>query len=271
MDQPRLEIDIYQISDDSVMKQNRTDGTGWDWCWADWERAWMSATPQRYAYRCLPLTIMNQTGWWLKNPVGFTVVWNGRLEPGTMEFRFDAAPEMWSQWINNQFGQGVITWNTPFLFRTRPAGSRIMVCGPVNYFKQNAHPLTALIESDWISMSFTMNWKIMTPGQPTRFEAGEPLFQVIPLATNICADLEQSAVTFQRLSDNPELHRDYNEWDKGRREFHQKKAQGEVKPDSWQRDYFQGRDALGREVAVNHMIKIRPPKVERGAKGEGSG
>ena len=146
-----------------MMKPNRTDGTGWEWCWADWQRTWMNNTPQRYAYRCLPLTIVNQTGWWIKNPVGFTATWRGGTHPGSIEFQFDASGEVWSQWINSQFGEGIITWNTPFLFRTKPQGSRLLVCGPVNYFKANAHPLTALIESDWISMSFTMNYKIMIP------------------------------------------------------------------------------------------------------------
>ena len=77
----------------SMLKKNRTDGTGWDWCWADWQRDWMDATPHRYAYRCLPLTIMNQTGWWIKNPVGFTATWRGQREPGDIDFRFDAAAE----------------------------------------------------------------------------------------------------------------------------------------------------------------------------------
>jgi hypothetical protein len=29
MDQRRLEVQIYQIADDAVLKQNRRDGTGW--------------------------------------------------------------------------------------------------------------------------------------------------------------------------------------------------------------------------------------------------
>ena len=94
---PRLEVHIYQITDDAMMKANRPDGTGWDWCWADWQRTWMNNTPQRYAYRCLPLTIVNQTGWWIKNPVGFTATWRGGTAPGTIDFQFDSSSEVWSQ------------------------------------------------------------------------------------------------------------------------------------------------------------------------------
>jgi hypothetical protein len=261
MDQPRLEVNIYQISDDSLLEANRSDGTGWEWGWADWQRDWMNNTPHRYAYRCLPLTIANQTGWWIRNPVGFEATWRGATHPGTIDFYFDAAGEVWTHWINSQFGEGIITWNTPFLFRTRPEGSRLLVCGPTNYFKTNAHPLTALIESDWMTMSFTMNYKIAIPHFPVRFEAGEPLFQVIPLASNVCADLETATVTYQKLSDDPDVSRAYHEWDVGRRQFHEQKARGEVRPDGWQRDYFQGRDAIGRQAGPSHMIKVRPPQV----------
>jgi hypothetical protein len=76
--------------------------------------------------------------------------------------------------------------------------------------------------------------------------------------------LEGASVSYQRLQDDPELLRVYHEWDLGRREFHGQKARGEVKPDGWQRDYFQGRDAMGREADTQHMIKVKPPRVRFG-------
>src|SRR5271156_2066909 len=98
MDHRRLEVEIYQLADDAMLKHNRLDGTGWEWGWADWQRDWMNETPHRYAYRCLPLTIVNQTGWWINNPVGFTATWHGPNAPGSIDFRFDAADEIWRQW-----------------------------------------------------------------------------------------------------------------------------------------------------------------------------
>ncbi len=264
MSQSRFEINIYQIADDATLKKQRTDGTGWDWGWADRQRDWMDATPSHYAYRCLPLTIVNQTGWWVRNPVGFTAIWRGRTQPGSMDFWFDTAADFWTGWINSQFGEGIITWNTPFLFRTNPPGSRLLVTGPVNYFKDNLHPLTALIESDWISMSFTMNWKVMRPHEPVRFNLGEPLFQVIPLVSNVCADLEGAVINYCRLSDDLEVARSYHEWQKSRDQFHRQKAKGEVRADGWQKDYFHGRDSAGREVAPDHRTKVTPPKIRFG-------
>jgi len=257
----RLELTIYQIVDDAMLKQNRADGSGWDWCWADWQRDWMDATPVRFAYRCLPLTIANQTGLWITNPVGFTATWRGHESPGNIDFQFDASTDVWKKWISNEFGLGIITWNTPFLFRTKPEGSRLLVCGPANVFKANAHPLTAIIESDWITMSFTMNWKIMKPEESVRFEVGEPLFQAIPLLSNACLDLEGASVTYKRIDDDPEVALAYRDWDRSRIRFMERSKAGGVKPDEWQRDYFLGRDASGRHVAPVHMTKVKPPKV----------
>ncbi len=248
-DQQQLELTIYQIADDSLMKENRTDGSGWEWAWADWQRAWMDATPSRFAYRCLPLTIANQTGLWVNNPVGFTANWRGDANRDSIDFEFDAADEIWKNWITNIFGSGIITWNTPFLFRTSPEGSRLMVSGPANYFKDNLHPLTAIIETDWMVMSFTMNYKMMRPNHPVRFEAGEPLFQAIPMLANACLDLEKASVHYRKLDDDPEISRLYREWDKSRTEFTQKNQAGQLKGDDWQRDYFLGRDASGRQLA----------------------
>src|SRR5215831_140466 len=41
------------------------------------DRAWMDATPERFAYRCLPLNIANAHGWELLCPSAFTATWSG--------------------------------------------------------------------------------------------------------------------------------------------------------------------------------------------------
>jgi len=258
----QFEISIYQIAGDEMFRSQRTDGTGWDWSWAKWQREWMDQTPSKYAYRCLPLTIANQTGWWVYNPVGFTAIWRGETAPGGVEFLFDSNPKLWSGWVTDIFGSGIITWNTPFLFRTKPEGSRLLICGPINSFKHAIQPMTAIIESDWMTMSFTMNWKITEENRMVRFEAGEPLFQVIPLAGNIGADLEIASVKLMKLADDPEVAQAFEKWKQSRQQFHQQKKAGEVKPDGWQKDYFQGQDVIEPKDIPGHRTKLTPPKID---------
>jgi hypothetical protein len=258
---PKLQVDIYQLAADELFAANRPDGTGWTWSWAEWRRDWMDQTANKFAYRCLPLTIANQTGWMINNPVGFTAAWTGHAASGNVQFRFDTDAATWGQWVNDQFGHGIITWNTPFLFRTKPLDSRLLILGPANRFKHGAQPLTAIVESDWMNASFTMNWKLTGPGQVVRFDVGEPLFQAVPLINNLCADLEGATVTYRRLAEDATVAEGYRQWQQARDQFHQAKRDGLVDGDAWQKDYFKGRDMLGRVVTSGHKTKVVPPAV----------
>ena len=55
----KLEITAYEI-----MENPPTIRT------ADRKREWMDDTQDRFAYRCLPLSVANQTGWEVLSPVG---------------------------------------------------------------------------------------------------------------------------------------------------------------------------------------------------------
>jgi hypothetical protein len=258
----KFEIVIYQVAGDEMFKGHRPDGTGWDWSWANWQREWMDETPLKFAYRCLPLTIANQTGWWVYNPVGFSAVWNGQPLPGNTQFQFDSDAKTWNSWINDQFGHGIITWNVPFLFRTKPVGTRLLVTGPANYFKHGAQPLTAIVESDWIYMSFTMNWKLTSSRYSVRFDQGEPLFQVIPIPGNLFTDLEEANVTYLRLEKDPEMFHAYQTWNDSRLKLIADKRASLVKGDQWQKDYFVGRDIMGRPTVSGHKTKLTPPEID---------
>src|SRR5262245_60184221 len=57
-----------------------------------WTREWMDAMPERFPYRCLPMTIANQAGWMLHSPVGITAIWDGGMDPRGLRIDFgDAA------------------------------------------------------------------------------------------------------------------------------------------------------------------------------------
>ena len=52
-------------------------------------RDWIDALPERFGYRCLPLSIANQMGWEILNPAAFTARWNGKNGLDAISIRFD--------------------------------------------------------------------------------------------------------------------------------------------------------------------------------------
>lgn len=119
------------------------------------ERDWMDKSHERFAYRCLPLTIANQAGWLIHNPITFTAVWEGGLYLHNLRITFPDdgealdplrpqvitvapgvrgldpyRPEGRDPRITSHFGNGVVTIRIPYLFRTPPSnavGSRRFV------------------------------------------------------------------------------------------------------------------------------------------------
>ena len=55
------------------------------------DRAWMDATDQHFAYRCLPLAIANQAGWLIHNPASFNVWWDGGPHIDNLQLQFGGA------------------------------------------------------------------------------------------------------------------------------------------------------------------------------------
>src|ERR1043166_9394657 len=82
-------------------------------------RDWMDATPESFAYRCLSLDIANGHGWELLNPRGFDACWSGDSEPGAVTFKPHPAGDIENA-ATSLFGQGVLTFHVPGIFRTPP-------------------------------------------------------------------------------------------------------------------------------------------------------
>lgn len=199
-------------------------------------RGWMDASDQGFAYRCLPLTIANQGGWSIPCPVPFIACWDGGQYPPSVRIAFEPGCE--DRNISSHFGSGVLTFSIPYLFRTPPSVN-LWVKGPSNRIKDGVQALEGIVETDWTPAPFTMNWKFTRPNYPVRFERGEPICMVVPVAVNLLESLEPAYVP---LHENPELHEQYLAWMKARAEF--LVALQERRPDAvkvgWQKDYSKG-------------------------------
>jgi hypothetical protein len=248
------------------------------------QRDWMDRTDRRFAYRCLPLAIANQAGWLVLCPADLTAVWNGGPSQGDLRIDFGEDPsfpargpgEVWvgqsesrppDARVVSHFGEGVLTFTLPYLFRT-PPGVNLWVKGPSNWPKDGACPLEGVVESDWSPATFTMNWKLTRPDLPVRFARGEPVCMVVPVARGLAEGLRPVQAP---LGSDRALKAAYDEWQAGRAAF--LRGLSELSPDAvgrgWQKDYFQGRGP-GVEVAEGHQTRIQLGVFVREAPGRRS-
>jgi hypothetical protein len=109
-------------------------------------RDWMDATINRFAYRCLPLSIANTHGWVICCRGGFEVEWNG----GATDKDVEVVP-LGEDPVDAEghFGSGILTIYPQAMFRTEP-GYNLWVTGPPNVFKDGIQALSAVVEADWI-------------------------------------------------------------------------------------------------------------------------
>ena len=87
------------------------------------QRAWMEAFEDRHAYRCLPLTMANTTGWEILCPMGFTAEWNGGLQQSDITLTPHHPHPDFQDFVTSHFSHGVLTFHTGYLFRTPPGWS----------------------------------------------------------------------------------------------------------------------------------------------------
>jgi Family of unknown function (DUF6065) len=198
------------------------------------ERAWMDTQVQ--AYRCLPMTIANQYGWIIHNALGATVSWNGDQSMDGVGIEFDDSPSVQDPRIQSVFGGGVISFLIPYLFRTPPSVN-LWVKGPTNYIKDGAQPLEGIVETDWLTATFTMNWKLTRPNYAVRFERGEPICMIVPVARGYLERLEPIMVP---LYANAELSQQYVQWTLSRAGFNAAVNSGLAGASVWEKHYTRG-------------------------------
>jgi hypothetical protein len=178
------------------------DGVNLDIRPASSRRDWMDATGNHFAYRCLPLSIANAHGWVICSGSGFEVEWNGGKEPHDVQV-LSLDDESRSPY--GHFGYGILTFNPKAMFRTEP-GYNLWITGPPNTFKDGIQALSAVIETDWMPYTFTMNWKITRPQHRIRFEKGEPYCFLFPIPRGLPESMEPQ---LKDLRDDPEsMHMD---------------------------------------------------------------
>src|SRR3954447_8042717 len=217
-------------------------------------RDWMDGTPESFAYRCLPLNIANAHGWELLNPCAFDACWNGQSDTGAVTIRPQVDAEVASV-ATSLFGQGIVTFHIPGIFRTSP-GWNLWIGGSPNQPKDGIYPLTGVVETDWSPFTFTMNWRFTRPNHWVHFDAGEPICFFFPVQRALLEDIKP---VMAPIDAEPELLNRFQEWSRGRDAFVLRMAT-EPPPapaDKWQKHYYRGVDMSEQERIADHRTRLR--------------
>lgn len=248
-----LELTAYRVS----------EGPHFDLEPAPLKREWIDLTDKAFARRCLPLMIANQHGWWVRNDVAFRALYLGGHDLARVVIEpleeFPAAAE-------SHFGSGILTFSLPWIFRT-PPGWNLHVGGPANYAKDGIAPLEGIVETDWATATFTMNWRFLVENTWVRFERGEPICQLTPVRRG---DVELFQPVERPVSDDPELEAVYRAWGESRDAFNASLKE-RTNTEEWQGHYHRGQSVDGTK-APEHQTRLHVKPLQNGpAAADGGG
>jgi hypothetical protein len=220
-------------------------------------REWMSKQAEAdkgWPSRCLPMLIANQSGWELRNPCAFTATWIGQ---DSMDVMIEPDTYTANQFLPaSHFGNGIFTWRLPILFRT-PPGYNLLVRGPANYPKDAVCALEGIVETDWASASFSINWKLTRKMMPVRFEVDEPICMIVPQRRG---ELEEFTPELMDIAADEELQRKHqlflSERDAAKHAEQLARVAAGDRVD-WQGDYTRGKHRDGEAGAPDHQTRRR--------------
>jgi hypothetical protein len=217
----------------------------------------MDATSDKFAYRCIPLSIANASGWEILSPCSFRAEWNGGPHKDDLVFSASGAASDLTRRVASHFGYGVMTFHTGYLFRTSP-GWGLWCRGAPNTIKHGIAALDGLVETDWLPMPFTMNWRFTAPGV-VHFEKGEPFCFITPVPH---ARLDAIEPIMRSLDSDPALKSAYEAWSARRADFNSRLAALEpaAVEQGWQRHYVRGETPTGDRPDF-HLSKRKLKKL----------
>lgn len=253
MSEEQNKITVYRTNDKDM------GHPGWVFDTASSRRDWMDT--YKHMYRCLPMTIANQSGWVIEAPCDIYAIWFGGNDPKTsMHFWLDPQYTMdniQKPWVKCHFIGGIITFEFDFVIRTNEKVN-LLVRGAPNFIREGLHPLEGIVETDWLNFSFTMNWRVEKPGQLVSFKKGDPICFIQPIPHNYSESFD---FEIDNIENNSDLNEKYQEYYKSRIKFGNDKAQG-LHDKDWQKHYFNGVDVKTQEKVTDdvHSIKLNLKK-----------
>lgn len=221
------------------------------------KRVWMDNLNNGNINRCLPLKIASEFGWIIYCPVSAAIEWNGMTSPDDIRIIYgDDTPKTERQCLSSHFGSGVFTLNLPWVFRT-PVGTQIMVRGVPNYVYDGITPLEGVVETDWLSFTFTVNFRVNRPLERVYMRSYEPLVLIHPVSID---NLEEFQLESKPINENSDFQEEFMKYTESRADFIARQQRERIV--EWQGHYFRGETIDEERVEdvdpeFNHKKKIK--------------
>lgn len=153
----------------------------------DHKRDWFTS----HFYKCLPLSIANMQGFAFSSPFSFDIFWNGENKTDSISFniyndsKIHNFEKMMQVSVSSEFGYGIFTMHFPLILKT-PPDVNLMTIAPPNYPLSGISPMSGVVETDNLSFTFTLNFKINLPNTLIKIEKNYPLMGIIPIPRHYC-------------------------------------------------------------------------------------
>ena len=213
------------------------------------DRWWMDVSMGGWPNRCLPLRIANQLGWFILNNEKFEAEWSGGRDLNAVTFLPPTGKPFYAQ---SMFGGGIITFVLPYLFRT-PPGWQMLVRGPVNHLKDGIGPLEGVVETDWSTSTFTMNWRFTRERKRVKFEKDEPIAMIVPMRLGELEDIQPEV---RNIESDPATLEEFRAWHRSRVQKVEQNKQRDGERASIEGHYVRGETATGHK-AGEHRAQLR--------------
>ena len=211
------------------------------------KRNWFNS----HFYYCLPLNIANQYGFIIKAAYDFDATWDGSTgNSNDIHINiYEPEDSLSMQQIHPGFGEGILTIQNNFQFKT-PPGINLMTIAAPNFFTPGMQAMTAVIEADQIRRDFSFNLKLTDPQRVVSFKKGDPLAAFIPIP-------RYSVENFQLDTANKYFSEELikNEQNDANELGRQRVQEDREKPHYSGRKYFNGIHAFGQKFK-DHQKKI---------------
>lgn len=218
------------------------------------KRNWMDESYNKHAYRCLPVTMANVSGWEFILQEEVRVIWSGgnsvpRIVNGDESSNCLSYKDRVIADCNKI---GMIDFRLGWIFNTEP-GYETWLSGPPNLFIDGAVPMNAVIPSYWWPDEVQFNWKITAIDEEVVFPKGMP-FAFFSVFKN---ELENFDIETEDMWTNHSLMQSRQAYNDAKMRKHKDE------PWTWMNGIRTGLNEKGERIGPRHehLPKLSEPKL----------